>query len=32
MARLVKRAEKNISEAVINRLPRYFRFLSELKR
>ncbi len=32
MARITKKDEKIISEAVINRLPRYFRFLSELKR
>ncbi len=32
MARIIKKDEKTISEAVINRLPRYFRFLSELKR
>ncbi|MBQ2732797.1 MAG: redox-sensing transcriptional repressor Rex [Clostridia bacterium] len=32
MARVIKKSEKTISEAVINRLPRYFRFLSELKR
>ena len=32
MARIIKKSEKIISEAVINRLPRYFRFLSELKR
>ncbi len=32
MARIIKKNEKIISEAVINRLPRYFRFLSELKR
>lgn len=32
MARTTKKTEKIISDAVVNRLPRYFRFLSELRR